>query len=434
MKRYIYRSGIHALLLLLSITVVACSFPGEPSNKSSISFPAPTLPNNSIKVGTLSSVVDAITSQVLLNMHQHAWNPGAVTRGKVTGGLFINWKMSNPTLTNAVRPGPDGNPQHNHDPQVDLFYLMALAEYHQIHPQIHTYDADLQHTTTLVLADFASYSLPKGWIYFYLLKSGLLLHSVALENEARAVANNFYLHWYDSKLGFVYNRAHTPGDYSTDHTINCGAALIDAGLRWQQPVWIDAGEKTIDHTISVGLDIRYHLFYSDMSIDSNGKDKVLNYQLKPSTQGQIIEALTVAYTMTHRQQYLDVAEQVIQSLFGTSGLWDSMQGGFFFGIDANKNVLLKNYKETRSQSLVLVGLNRYNEIRQQQFATQEQQLLSVLTNHFYESTYHGFFYRLTPNFHIYVSLPHQGIGVEDYFTTEAMGSSIDALQQTELLQ
>ena len=38
---------------------------------------------------------------------------------------------------------------------------------------------------------------------------------------------------------------------------------------------------------------------------------------------------------------------------------------------------------------------------------------------------------LTPDFQVYVDKPGQGIGTEDYFTTEAMGSSLDALQQME---
>jgi len=410
--------------------MTACSLFG--TNASTGSIPTPTLQNGLIQPGTLSPTIDAEAAQVLTNMHLHSWNPNAMTRGKVTGGLFINWKMDNPTVTNAVTAGSDGNAQHNHDPQVDLLYLMSLAEYHQLHPQDHTYDSDLSHTLTLVLEDFKSYSLPKGWIYFYLLKSGLILQNTNLQSEAHMVANNFYTKWDDPKLGFVYDRSHHPGDYSPDHTINCGAALIDAGLRWHQPSWVQAGEQTINHTITVALDPHYRMFYSDMIVSSDGKDRVQNYQLKPSTQGQVVDALVAAYSMTHLQKYLDVAEQVLQSLFGTSGLWDTIHGGFFFAVDASKGTLLTGYKETRSQSLVLIGLNHYNEVRQQQFATQEQQLVSVLTDHFYQSTYHGFFYRLATNFTIYVSRPGQGIGVEDYFTTEAMGSVLDALQQTEM--
>lgn len=420
------------LLLCLALLVTGCSW--FRSNTSAHSNPTTTAQNGLIQVGTLSPKIDAVTAQVLTNMHLHSWNPNAMTRGEVTGGLFINWKMNDPTITNAVTAGADGNPQHNHDPQVDLLYLMSLAEYHQLHPQDHAYDSDLSHTLTLVLADFKAYSLPKGWIYFYLLKSGLLLQNADLQSEAYNVASNFYTKWYDPKLGFVYDRSHHPGDYSADHTLNCGAALIDAGLRWHQASWVQEGEQTIDHTIAVALDPRYHLFYSDMVVSDDGKDGVQNYQLKPSTQGQAVDALVDAYTLTHRQQYIDVAQQVLQSLFGASRLWDTTYGGFFFAVDASKGTLLTAYKETRSQSLVLVGVDHYNEVRRQQFARQEQQLISVLTDHFYQSTYHGFFYRLAPDFSIYVSRPGQGIGVEDYFTTEAMGDSLDALQQTEMTQ
>src|SRR5438093_10051626 len=101
-------------LLILTMLVVGCAgFPTPTPHPTPVSSPP-------VPVGTVSSTVNSVITQVLMNMHQHAWNPDAVTRGADTGGLFINWKMGDPTNRNAVRPGPDGNTQHNHDPQVDL--------------------------------------------------------------------------------------------------------------------------------------------------------------------------------------------------------------------------------------------------------------------------------------------------------------------------
>jgi len=424
------------LVLILTVLITGCAWfavdakaPGTPTPTPAV---VSTTSPNPVKVGTLSPTIDMLVQQVLTNMHLHAWNPMAMSKNVVTGGLFINWNMSDPALTNAVRPGPDGNPQHNHDPQVDLLYLTSLAEYQLLHPQDHSFDTDLSRATTLVLADFPSYSVPKGWIYFYLLKNGLLLHNTDLVNEAFKAASNFYTKWYDPALGVVYDRKHTPGDYDTNHTLQCGAALIDAGLRWHQQDWVNAGEKTIDHTIAVGMDPFYHQFYNSMIVSSDGHDHVQNYQDKPSTQGEAAGALVTAYLLTQRQQYLDAAGLVLQNLFGSSGLWDKTNGGFFFALDMSTGKLLNDYKETRSQTLTLISLNAYNQAKQQALAVQEQQLITVLTDHFYQHTHHGFFYRVTPNFQVYVSRPGAGIGVEDYFTTEAMGSSLDALQQTEL--
>jgi mannose/cellobiose epimerase-like protein (N-acyl-D-glucosamine 2-epimerase family) len=172
-----------------------------------------------------------------------------------------------------------------------------------------------------------------------------------------------------------------------------------------------------------------------MIVSQDGHDQIQNYQAKPSTQGEAADSLVTAYTLTHRQQYLDAVRLVLQSLFESSGLWDKTRGGFFFALDMSKGRLSTDYKETRSQSLTLIGLHHYNQVtHQQQFMQWEQQLITVITDHFYQRTYHGFVYRLTPDFQIYVSRPGTGIGVEDYFTTEAMGSSLDALQQTELIQ
>ena len=416
------------LVLILFITLAGCSwFGGTTAPRSTLT---PAIPQGTPRIGTLSPAIDTVVQQVLMNLHLHAYNRRAMTHGKVTGGLYINWKMDDPSITNAVQPGPNGDTQTNHDPQVDLFYLASLADYHLLHPQDHAFDSDVSRITALVLADFQTYNLPKGWIYFFLLRTGLLLQTQALVDEAHTVASNFYTNWYDPALGFVYDHAHNPTNYSPNLSLQAGAALVDAGLRWQQPGWVSAGEKTIDHIISTAINPQYHLFYNTMIVQ-NGHDTPQNYQAKPSTQGEAATALVAAYTLTHRQQYLDVAGQVLHTLFESSGLWDAQRGGFFFALDMSKGKLLTDYKETRSQTLVLVSIHDYNQVKQQ-FAQQEQQLIALLTNDFYQHTYHGYFYRVTSDFQVYVDKPGEGIGVEDYFTTEAMGGALDALQQTEL--
>ena len=417
-----------SLCLVIVLLPAACSSSGGKTSKAST--PQSTQ-NASARVVSTDTAIDQLVQNVLENMHQHAWNPHAMSRNIVTGGLYINWKMNEPSITNDVRPGSDGNPQHNHDPQVDLLYLTSLAEYHQLHPQDHSFDGDLAHMTTVVLADFPAYSVPKGWIYFYLLDDGLLLHNSDLVNEAHTAATHFFGTWYDANLGLVYDKKHSPGDYGVDQSIMCGAALIDAGQRWNEPNWVTAGKNTIDHILAVAIDPQYHLFYNSMVVGSDGHDSIQNYQAKPSTQGQSVDALITAYTLTHDAHYLDVAGQVLQGLF-SSGLWDKTNGGFYFAIEMNKERLLSSYKETRSQTLTLLALHHFDQIRPQ-FTQQEQQLIAVITGRFYEATYHGFFYRLTPDYKVYVSRAGvTGIGVENFFTTEAMGNALDALQTTEL--
>ncbi len=425
------------ILLLVAVFLVSCSSVGAAGSKE-ITTPVKksSVDGNSTStvtpVVTDSPVIDTVVGQVLTNMHQHAWNANAMTHSTVTGGLYINWKMSNPAITNVTNPGADGNTDHNHDPQVDLLYLESLAEYAQLHPQDTTYSDDVQRATSLVLADFKNYNMPKGWVYFALLKTSTLLHNSALADTARSVANNFYTNSYDTTLGYVYQRNHTPGVYNSDHTLTCGAALIDAGIRWNTPMWVTAGEKTIEHTIAVAQDPQYHLFYYSMTVSNNGKDTVSNYKAKPATQGQIADALLTAYSLVHRQQYLDVATQVLQAIEQTTNMWDTTLGGYYFAFDLSKGVPITAYKETRSQSLMLLALHHYDTLIHQQYTAKEQQIVDVLTKHFYESTYHGYFYRTTPDFQVFVTRQKQGVGTEDYFTTEAMGGAMDALQTTEL--
>ncbi len=364
-------------------------------------------------------------------MHLHSWNAGAMTRKTVTGGLYINWKMDNPAITNAVTAGPDGNPQHNHDPQVDLYYLTSLAEYHQLHPNDHSFDSDTARMIPLVVADFKAYNVPKGWLYFYLLKDGQMVNNADLVNEAHSLAGDFFTKWYDPSLGFVYDRNHSPADYAVDHALMCGAALIDAGQRWNMPAWVGAGTSTVNHILSVAIDPRFHQFYNSMLVKKDGHDVPENLQAKPSTQGQADDAVITAYTLTHNTHYLDVAGQILQSLFN-SPLWDTARGGFYFAIDMSNGALLNKYKETRSQFLVLLALHHFNQARAQ-LTQQEQALTTVIVSHFYQSTYHGFFYRVQPNFQPYISNSSGSSHfVEDYFTTEAMGGAMDALQSLEM--
>ncbi len=396
------------------------------------------IPTETPQVGQLNPDVDQLTRAVLINIREHGWNPNAMMRGKVVGGLFINWKMDDPSQTNALKQGSDDATAGSHDPQVDLYYLNALAEYDTLHPQDQSFAADTHKALAQVTFEFTNYNLPKGWIYFYLLRSGMLLHNQTLVNEAHTAAANYFTHWYAPAIGIVYNSAHAPGIYNVEHTLNCGAALIDAGTRWQQPTWTQAGKSTINHTLTTALDPVHHLFYNNVIVEINNQQHIQNDQAKPSTQGNGVQALITAYRLTHIQHYMDVAGQVLQAMFASS-LWDQTNGGLFFALDLDSNHLEQSYKETRGQTLSLIGLYRYNQtlstLGQPQLLLDKQtQLINVLSKHFYQSTYHGFFYRVTPTFQVYQSHPGTGIGLEDYFTTEAMGTALDALQQTEFAQ
>ena len=271
--------------------------------------------------------------------------------------------------------------------------------------------------------------------YFYLLRDGLLLKNAALVQAAHTASQNYYTHWYDPTVGMVYNRAHSPGVYDPEQSITCGAALIEAGTRWQQPAWISAGKSTIDKALSAAWNTQYHMFYNAMTIPPSGGQQISDAHAKPATQGSIVEALVKAFDLTHNQRYLDVANQTLQSLFSSS-LWDQQNGGFFFALDLQNDQLQDTYKETRSQEHALIGLYQYNQALARSgqkpiLLAKQQQLVTLLTTRCYQTTYHGYFYRMTPAFQIYTSKTGQGLGYEDFFTTEAMGLAMDALQQTE---
>ncbi|GCE22677.1 hypothetical protein [Dictyobacter kobayashii] len=394
--------------------------------------------NGKPEVRTLDPIIDQVTQQVLLNIGTNGFNPNAKTKTLTTGGLYVNWMMNDPTQVNKVNPSSNDDPPTSHDIQTDLFYLNTLAEYKYLHPGDTRFDQDIQKISPIVHYEFFNYSIPKGWVYFYLLRDGLLLNDTALVSEANMAASNYYNHWYDTSINLLYNKTHTPGIYSVEHSITAGVALMDAGKRWNQPTWYQAGKATLNTAMAASYNLQSHLFYNNMLVNSDGTEVVLNDQAKASTQGSVVEALAVAYTLEHNQQYLDVASQVLQSMFVSSGLWDQANGGLYFAVDLNSNKLEQKYKETRAQAHALIGLYRYNQVmkafgRPQIFLDKEQQLVALLTNKFYEPNYHGYFYRVTPNFQIFSSKDANGNPqLENYFTTEAMGLAVDAIQQTEI--
>jgi hypothetical protein len=401
------------------------------------------LPNAHVRAATIKSqaidpVIDQITRQVLLNMRVNGFNPNAKTKGLVTGGLYVNWMMNDPQQTNNLNVSNDDDPTSSHDIQTDLYYLNALAEYSHLHPYDPSFNQDILKISPIVHDEFFNYNIPKGWVYFYLQRDGAFLHDPILTDEAFQAASNYYNNWYNRRLGLVYNKSHTPGVYSTEHSLTVGAALIDAGVRWNRADWIQAGKSTLNTVMAASYQMQAQLFFNNMSVNTDGSEVVSNDQAKPSTQGSAVEALMDAYALTHQQLYLSIASQVLQGLFINNGLWDQSYGGLFFALDLDTHTLRNKYKETRAQTHALVGLYRYNQImkvlgRPQLYLDKQQQLIALLKTNFYQSTYHGYFYRLTPTFQNYVSKTSSGAPqLEDYFTTEAMGLALDALQQTEL--
>ncbi|HLZ56609.1 MAG TPA: hypothetical protein VKR06_06650 [Ktedonosporobacter sp.] len=426
--------GFILLLPLLLVVLAGCwPFPDQSATTGTptpgASVPSQTSGTPSVPtIGQLNPKIDDITQKVLGNISQHGWNPQ-------TNGLYTNWRMSDPSQTQLLTVGADNSLKH--DPQVDLFYLQSLADYHALHPQDHQFDSELDRTTKLVLSEIRAYSSFKGWMYFFLQRSGALTGNQALESAAQTFAQEIYTQSYDPSVQVVYNRKAQPGNYNPNLALQAGAAMIDAGTRANQPDLVDAGKKTLDHVLADALNPQYKMLYNIMNVVPGGQDQPLNnsrykgFQAKPSTQGEGATALIMAYNVTHEQKYLDAANQLLQTTYGSS-LWDQQRGGFYFAFDMDTGKLEDSNKETRSQNLILIAMHNYDQTmqaagKQAPFVQQEQQLISLLTDHFYEGTYHGFLYRLAPDFQLFNDKSGEG----DVFTTEAMGSATDALQQTE---
>src|SRR5260370_5383592 len=92
------------LVLVLAVLITGCAEFGVGAQAPSTPTPTPavvsTTSPNPAKAGTLSPAIDMLVQQALTNMHLHASHTMALSINGVTGGLFINWNMSDPAITN----------------------------------------------------------------------------------------------------------------------------------------------------------------------------------------------------------------------------------------------------------------------------------------------------------------------------------------------
>jgi hypothetical protein len=120
-------------------------------------------------------------------------------------------------------------------------------------------------------------------------------------------------------------------------------------------------------------------------------------------------------------------------------MWDSNQSGFFFAIlftgtppGPFTHTLTTAYKETRATSAAIRAYVQAAAVDTTYSSNLTDCIDAMSDDSRFLKTWGnwwGYVYRTSPDFSFYVTSPGQGVGLEQYITTEAMGSSIDALLQ-----
>jgi uncharacterized repeat protein (TIGR01451 family) len=415
--------------VLLAAGCTTTAVPGSPA--------APTPAPGAIAASTPATV--ARIQDILADMGAYAFNPQAppASGAGQPGGLFINWRGSwsgslataaaNTDIKESGQSDQQAGSAPRHDPLTDLTYLVNLYAYQAVHPGDQEFAADITRMEPIVQQEYAGVGYYRCWVYFQLRDLGGLQPGQGWDALAASLAAVVYRHYYDSQAGTVADPRHD-GTYRTDYAAECGAMLIDAGQRAHQAAWVSAGNSTLAHLLQRAQNPDTHLFPLQMRL-GQAHDSVIQAQLTIGEEAQLLNAFLDAYDLTGNKDYLGAVVQAVNSMYDpATGLWDQVNGGFFFSVYADGQALNTSYKETR-QAWMLPLLQHLARIEGGSWAGKENQMLTVVLDKLWQPGIHGYPYRVSPGFGIYQS--HNGPGrqrvTEDWVTSEAMGIASEAL-------
>jgi hypothetical protein len=426
-----------AAALAMTLILAACT------NQAPHSGPAPaTSPAAVPSPGSTASepATAARIRDILQDMNANAFNPQAPPASGASrpGGLFINWRgtwpgdiataAANTDIQESGRSDQQAGTAPRHDPLTDLTYLVNLDAYQAIYPQDREFALDATRMEPIVEQEYANVGYYRCWVYFQLRDLGGLQPGQGWDAIAARFAVTVYQHYYDSRAGAIADPRHD-GVYRTDYAAECGAMLIDAGQRNHRAAMIGAGNAALDHLMQRAQDPQTHLFGLQLKLGPT-QDTVVQAQLTIGEEAQLLNSFLDAYDLTGNKSYLQVVVQAVDALYRPAiGLWDQVQGGFFFSVDADGHDLNTHYKESR-QAWMLPLLQHLARIEGGSvWGGKEQEMLTVVRDKLWLPSIHGYPYRVSPGFALYQSDngPGRTRVVEDWVTSEAMGIAGESL-------
>jgi hypothetical protein len=367
-------------------------------------------------------------TDILDDMRAHAFNPGAppTKNSTLQGGLFINWRgtwngdpctaAANTNIRTSGQSDDTTGASPRHDPVTDLMYLRNLRAYQSAHPADHAFDADAARMDPLVHAEFAQSSYYRSWTYFQLRDLDRFQPDAGWDQPARYFAGAVYRSFYNAGAGMVVDKSHSY--YRTDFAAETAAALAEAGSRYQEPRFTDAARSISANLLAHAADARTHLF--PLKVGNDGS--TVQAQIKVGEQAQLLDALLTVYDHLRQPELLAAVGHAVDELYSPQlGLWDAQRGGFFFSVNADGSGLQSAYKESR-QAWVLALLRHLDRDAGAQ-AQRIAEMTTVVVDRLWQSSLHGYVYRVTPEFAVYHTSngPDRTAVDEDFVTSEAMG-------------
>lgn len=365
-----------------------------------------------------------------------AWNAAAPDRrtGKVTGGVYINWRpgwdgatraASNVDIKTSGQSDADAGDGGRHDPLADLAILRDIDAY------LATGRSDAALNTLrcrldpVVAAEFAAYSVERGWIYFDLIDLSELDPAGVWRQRAEEFASTLSTTYIDAGTAMVVDPVHHT--YRPDYSAEVAAALVDAGVRFARPDWVAQGTAAATALVRRAADPATGLFPGELSLTAGAaRDTVVDPLVRMGPAAQTLDGLLTVYDHTHDPALLAAVQRSVNTMNTPGlGLVDSAHGGYFFGIDADGNDPQEQYKETR-QAWMLPLLRHLARDGGTSSVTAAA-MLQVVQNDLYRPGGAGYAYRVLPDYRTYVSSQDGVKTSEDWISTEAIGIAVDAL-------
>ena len=391
--------------------------------------------------GNANAALDNVVLQTLSDESTNGWDPQYK-------GILINWRRDDTTKVNCSSSTCDSRAHTTrHDSQNDLRDLENMYWYKFRHAGDTSQDASIARLLPTVKSEWGSTTLDKGWVYY------ILLRLIQYSGDG-AYWTNTAQHWaaaqyasIDPALGIHHgpivvstakNAPALKDAYRVDHDLELGAALVDAGTRFNQPAWAAAGKREVDVVTQETFSAQYHLFnriyvISDPKVGSN---KIYDYQAKMGEQGEELEALIRTGAYTHNATFLSLAQEMIDALQSLP-IHDTTNGGFFFkmylgndGAGHTGGQVDKGSKEAR-QLHVLESVHLANAVFGNRWAALEAELtqLAITPGKFFLPTpVPGFTYHQLPNWALYPCSSCSPQPTENWDSAEADGIALETLQ------
>jgi len=425
-----HRTRTLAAIAGIAVAVsLACCGSGNPGQSHARHTPTlggigPSTPGTPPTPGPVSPRL----TDILADMHTHAFNPAAppTKTSTLQGGLFINWHGgwngdlasagANTNIQSSGQSDDTTGASPRHDPVTDLMYMRNLAAFQVDRPGDHSFDADAARIDPIVRAEFGGYSYYRSWIYFQLRDLDRFQPGTGWDQIAHHFVEAVYRGFYDSGAGAVRDRSHDY--YRTDFATQSAAAFADAGARYGEPQLTAAARSTVADLLRHAEDPTTHLF--PLSVHNDGS--VNQAQLKVGEETQTLDALLTVYDRLQQPEVLSAVRQAVEELYSPQlGLHDTTNGGFLFSVNADGSGLRTDYKETRQAWML--ALLRHLDADAGGQAQRVADMTTVVTDRLWQGALHGYVYRTTPTFGLFVN--HSGPGhtsvTEDFVTSEAMG-------------